>query len=202
MKNRDKQQRLNQDIAYELDKYQVILEYGRLFLDRDKAIRDKYKWISHGKWGCFTSVAIDVVVAIITALISADMFSKWLPYMLVVLVLSLLIYILFVFSHRKSISNLVGEKDKDRLERLLDNLQKYLHQLGEWSKSVDSHIKQTDEFLEAIDKPFDIAKSKQADDVNELARIYGTLDETLDAKAHEFAEARLQQFKQYIYKYG
>ena len=201
MKKRSEQQRLNLDIAYELDKYQVMLEYGRLFLDRDKSIRDKYKWMSHVKGGCMSGVAIDITIAIITAIISADTFSKWLPYMLIALVLSLLLYILFLFAHRKAISKLVSREDKVRLERLLDNLQKYLHQLGELLKSVDSHIKQTNEFVGGIDKSFAVAKSKQADDVNELSRIYGTLDETLDAKAHELANARLQQYKQYIYAY-
>ena len=38
----EKQKRLNREIAIELDKYQVVLEYGRLFLDRDKQIRDNF----------------------------------------------------------------------------------------------------------------------------------------------------------------
>jgi len=51
------QKRLNQDIARELDKYQVMLEYGRMLLDKDKRIRRSYKWISLSKkklhkWSC------------------------------------------------------------------------------------------------------------------------------------------------------
>lgn len=201
MNTRSEQKRLNLDIAYELDKYQVMLEYGRLFLDRDKAIRDKYRWMSYVKGGCLSGVAMDLIIAIITALISKDAFFKWLPYILLTFVLSLLLYILFLFTHRKLISKLVSRDDKHILERLLDNLQSYLHQLGEWLKSVDSHIVQTKKLIGEIDKTLAVAKSKQADDVNELSRIYGTLDETLDAKAHELASARLQQFKQYIYAY-
>lgn len=201
MNTRSEQKRLNLDIAYELDKYQVMLEYGRLFLDRDKAIRDKYRWMSYVKGGCLSGVAMDLIIAIITALISKDAFFKWLPYILLTFVLSLLLYILFLFTHRKPISKLVSRDDKHILERLLDNLQSYLHQLGEWLKSVDSHIVQTKKLIGEIDKTLAVAKSKQADDVNELSRIYGTLDETLDAKAHELASARLQQFKQYIYDY-
>lgn len=201
MEIRSEQQRVNLDIAYELDKYQVMLEYGRLFLDRDKAIRDKYKWMSFVKSGCLSGVILEVAVAVITAIVSAETFTEWLPYMLAILLLILLLYVIFLFAHRKAISKLVGKEDKDELGVLLDNLQKYLNQLGEWMKSVDSHIEQTRTVVVEIDKALAIAKSKQADDVNKLSRIFGSLDEALDAKAHELASARLQQFKQYIYKY-
>ena len=40
------QQELNNFIASELDTHQIILEYGRVLLDNDKEIRDKYKWIT------------------------------------------------------------------------------------------------------------------------------------------------------------
>lgn len=201
MEKRSDQQRVNLDIAYELDKYQVMLEYGRLFLDRDKATRDKYKWMSFVKSGCLSGAAIEILVAVITAFVSAETFTEWLPYMLVVFLISLILYVVFMYAHRKAISNLVGKEDKDELGVLLDNLQKYLNQLGEWMKSVDSHIEQTRTVVVEIDKALAIAKSRQAEDVNKLSRIYGSLDEALDAKAHELASARLQQFKQYIYKY-
>ena len=201
MERRSEQQRVNLDIAYELDKYQVMLEYGRLFLDRDKSIRDKYKWMSFVKSECLSGVILEIAVAVITAIVSAETFTEWLPYMLAILLLILLLYVVFLFAHRKAISKLVGKEDKDELDVLLDNLQKYLNQLGEWIKSLDSHIEQTKTVVVEIDKALAIAKSRQADDVNKLSRIYGTLDETMDAKAHELASARLQQFKQYIYAY-
>ena len=90
MEKRSEQQRVNLDIAYELDKYQVMLEYGRLFLDRDKAIRDKYKWMSFVKSGCLSGVILEVAVAVITAIVSAETFTEWLPYMLAILLLILL----------------------------------------------------------------------------------------------------------------
>lgn len=201
MEKRSEQQRVNLDIAYELDKYQVMLEYGRLFLDRDKSIRDKYKWMSFVKGGCLSGAAIEILVALITAFVSAETFTEWLPYMFVVFLISLILYVAFLYAHRKAISKLVSKEDKAELDVLLDNLQKYLNQLGEWMKSVDSHIEQTKTVVVEIDKALAIAKSRQADDVNKLSRIYGPLDEALDAKAHELASVRLQQFKQYIYKY-
>lgn len=39
------QERLNNCIAEELNKWQPILEYGRIYLDEDKALRDKYRWL-------------------------------------------------------------------------------------------------------------------------------------------------------------
>lgn len=67
MGKRSEQQRLNLDIAYELDKYQVMLEYGRLILDRDKAIRDKYRWMSFLKIGCLSGTAIEFLFTVLTA---------------------------------------------------------------------------------------------------------------------------------------
>ena len=39
------QRELNNNILDNLKTYQSILEYGRVLLDMDKDIRDKYKWI-------------------------------------------------------------------------------------------------------------------------------------------------------------
>ena len=182
MEKRSEQQRLNLDIAYELDKYQVMLEYGRLILDRDKAIRDKYRWMSFAKIGCLSGTAIEFLFTVLTAFLSVETLTKWWPYILAVLLLSLILYVVFMFAHRKAISKLVSKDNKDELEVLLD-----------------SHIKQTKEVVVEIKGALAVAKSKQADDVNKLSHIFGTLDETMDAKAHELANARLQQYKQYIY---
>ncbi len=201
MEKRSEQQRVNLDIAYELDKYQVILEYGRLFLDRDKSIKDKYKWMIFAKRGFVSGFFIELIVSVITAIISAEAFTRWLPCILIVLLISLILTVFFCYIHRKAIGKLVSKEDKDELNALLNDLQKYLYQLGEWLKSVDSHIKQTTTIVSEIDKNLAVAKSKQADDVNKLSRIFGTLDEAMDIKAHELANARLQQYKQYIYEY-
>lgn len=148
------QQRLNEEIAYELDKYQVMLEYGRIYLDYDRAIRKKYAWMNYAN-----------------------------------------------FMHRKQVANLISAEDKDKLKSLLDNLQTYLHKLGEWMKDVDSHIKQNKSVLDIIEKDLAVTKSQQAKEVNKLSEIYGELDEERDAKAHKMAEERLQQYKRFIYDY-
>ena len=46
MNRKSEQQRLNEALAYELDKYQVILEYGRVKLAVSNEIRKKYRWIT------------------------------------------------------------------------------------------------------------------------------------------------------------
>ena len=152
MATKSEQQRLNEEIAYELDKYQVMLEYGRIYLDYDRAIRKKYAWMNYAKNGCLSAVAIELIIAAATQLISSDSFSAYLSYFLIILVLGLILYILFLFMHRKQVANLISAEDKDKLKTLLDNLQTYLHKLGEWMKDVDSHIKQNKSVLDIIEK--------------------------------------------------
>ena len=199
MATKSAQQRLNEEIAYELDNYQVMLEYGRLYLDDDKAIRKKYAWINYAKKGCLSGLAIDLIMAIVTKLISSESFSAYLPYILIVLVLGMTLYLLFLFMHRNRIAKLISVEEKAALKELLDNLQSYLHKLGEWMKDVDSHIEQKKSVLDLIEKDLAVAKSQQAKEVNKLSEIYGELDEERDAKAHKLAEERLKQYKRFIY---
>ena len=142
MATKSAQQRLNEEIAYELDNYQVMLEYGRLYLDDDKANRKKYAWMNYAKKGCLSGIALDLIMAVATKLISSESFSAYLPYVLIVLVLGLILYLLFLFMHRNRIAKLISVEEKAALKELLDNLQSYLHKLGEWMKDVDSHIEQ------------------------------------------------------------
>ena len=201
MATKSAQQRLNEEIAYELDNYQVMLEYGRLYLDDDKANRKKYAWMNYAQKGCLSGIALDLIMAVATKLISSESFSAYLPYVLIVLVLGLILYLLFLFMHRNRIAKLISVEEKAALKELLDNLQSYLHKLGEWMKDVDSHIEQKKSVLDIIEKDLAIAKSQQAKEVNKLSEIYGELDEERDAKAHKLAEERLKQYKRFIYDY-
>ena len=199
MATKSAQQRLNEEIAYELDNYQVMLEYGRLYLDDDKANRKKYAWMNYAKKGCLSGIALDLIMAVATKLISSESFSAYLPYVLIVLVLGLILYLLFLFMHRNRIAKLISVEEKAALKELLDNLQSYLHKLGEWMKDVDSHIEQKKSVLDIIETNLAVAKSLQAKEVNKLSEIYGELDEERDAKAHKLAEERLKQYKRFIY---
>lgn len=146
----EKQKRLNREIATELDKYQVVLEYGRLFLDRDKQIRDNFKWVSYVKKGCLTGGCIDLIIALLIAFISSELFNKYYVHLIVILVLTIIIYIVVIFMNRKKIAIKLNDDDKNQLTKLLDNLQDYLFMLGEWMKDVDSHIAQDLKILERI----------------------------------------------------
>ena len=199
MATKSAQQRLNEEIAYELDNYQVMLEYGRLYLDDDKANRKKYAWMNYAKKGCLSGIALDLIMAVATKLISSESFSAYLPYVLIVLVLGLILYLLFLFMHRNRIAKLISVEEKAALKELLDNLRSYLHKLGEWMNDVDSHIEQKKSVLDIIEKDLAIAKCQQAKEVNKLSEIYGELDEERDAKAHKLAEERLKQYKRFIY---
>ena len=201
MATKSEQQRLNEEIAYELDKYQVMLEYGRMYLDDDKAIRKKYAWMNCAKNGCLSGIAVDLIMAVATQLISSVSFSAYLPYFLIVLVLGLILYLLFLFMHRNLIAKLISAEEMTALKELLDNLQSYLYKLGEWMKDVDSHFEQKKGVLDKIEKDLAVAKSLQAKEVNKLSEIYGELDEERDVKAHKMAEERLQQYKRLIYDY-
>ena len=196
----EKQKRLNREIATELDKYQVILEYGRLFLDRDKQIRDNYKWISYAKKGCLTGGCIDLIVALLTAFISSELFEKYYVYMIIVLVLTIIIYIAIIFINRKKIAQKLNDVDKNQLIKLLDNLQDYLFMLGEWMKEVDSHIEQEKKILDIIEKDLVLKKGKQANEVNSISHIQGNIDNAMDAEARRLATLRLEQFKYYLYE--
>jgi len=197
----EQQKQVNDDISEELDKYQVMLEYGRLFLDKDKRIRSKYKWISFAENGCKTGVFIDIAITIIIAIFSSASFNQYMPYTLAFGVFVIFLYVLLLYRHRQRIAELVSEKDRKELEKLLNELQDYLVNLEKWLKEVDSHIRQNSKIIAKIKEDLAVGKSKQANNVNRISLIQGDLDEELDAKAHKMAEARLQPFIKYTYKY-
>lgn len=195
----ERQKRLNQEIARELDTYQVMLEYGRMFLDTDKEIRKSYKWITLAKAGCLSGAAIDIAVSVITAISSSEIFTRYLPVMLVVLALAIIIYVAILYKNRNKISQLIEDDERDEYKKLMDELQDYLHKLGEWLKDVDCHIQQNSTVIGNIEKDLAVAKSKQANDVNKISNIQGKLDNELDAEARKLAELRLRQLKIFIY---
>lgn len=196
----EEQKRLNQEIARELDKYQVMLEYGRIFLDRDKRIRDGYKWVKLAKRCCLTGAAIDIATSVITGIFSSEVFNVYIPIMLGVLALTIIIYVAILYKCREQISHLIEDEDRIVFEKLMDDLQSYLHHLGEWIKDVDSHIKQKKDVVDRIKLDLAVAKSKQANDVNRISKIQGDLDASIDKEAHRLASLRLEQFRIYIYE--
>lgn len=196
----EQQKRLNQELAQELDKYQVMLEYGRMLLDRDKQIRKSYKWVTLAKCSCLGGAAIDLGVAAVTALLSSDLFVNYLTIMLAIFVISIFVFVAILYKNRNKISKLIDDDEKETFVGLMNELQEYLYKLGEWLKDVDSHIQQKSEVIRNIEKELAVAKSKQANDVNKISIIQGKLDEAIDNEARRIASLRLQPFKAYIYE--
>ena len=141
-----------------------------------------------------------MIVALLTAFISSELFEKYYVYMIIVLVLTIIIYIAIIFINRKKIAQKLNDVDKNQLIKLLDNLQDYLFMLGEWMKEVDSHIEQDKKILDIIEKDLVLKKGKQANEVNSISHIQGNIDNAMDAEARRLATLRLEQFKYYLYE--
>ena len=67
-------ERINSAIAYELDKYQVILEYGRVMLGASDDVKRKYYWAMIPNWAIVTSVVADIISAMVGSI--ANLYKK------------------------------------------------------------------------------------------------------------------------------
>lgn len=79
-------------------------------LDDDKAIRKKYAWMNYVKNGCLSGMAIDLIMAGATKLISSEFFGVYLPYFLIVFFLVLIMYIFFFSFIGNKSPNLLAQK--------------------------------------------------------------------------------------------
>ena len=68
----NEQERINTAIAYELDKYQVILEYGRVMLDASDDVKRKYYWAMIPNWAIVTSVVADIISAMVGSIANIE----------------------------------------------------------------------------------------------------------------------------------
>ena len=190
------QEQLNNCIAEELNKWQPILEYGRIFLDEDKNLRDKYKWLMPIKrywpWG--------VVLTIVDGIVSHICNVKLLWVLFVLLMILMIIGIVIIYNHRGVFAKLVDKGDRKELEGLLDITNKYLSILGRWLVDLDSHKKQTTKRVNEIELAFVEAKTNQLHYENKSSKIYGNINPEWEMKAKEYADKRLQHYKQYLYE--
>ncbi len=194
------QQELNNFIASELDTHQIILEYGRVLLDNDKEIRDKYKWITSivSNRSLSISALLEFILPFITT--SDYIFIDTIAIILLVL-LALFISGALIYrqKHKKDFAKLINKKEKEILLKKITVLSSYISNLDMWIKEVGRDSKRSRDFLQKIKQEL----YKQRDNVilieNELSVIYGKIDPLLDERAREHAEARLQTYKPYIY---
>lgn len=190
------QEQLNNNIAEELNKWQPILEYGRIYLDEDKAIRDKYKWLviikEHWAWG--------LLLTLIEGIVS---FISKITFLYILLGLFLVITIaaiVVIYIHRKTISSIVNEKDKTELEGLLDKTNSYLSSLGRWLAELDSHKKLSSQKVSQIEKEVIKENAIQLSNENKFSRLYGNINPEWEERAKNYADKRLQPFKLFLYE--
>lgn len=190
------QEQLNNCIAEELNKWQPILEYGRIYLDEDKALRDKYKWLIWLKTCWPWSLGLTIIEGAISLFCSQNLL-----YILLGVFIFVTIAISFViYKNRNVISKFASENDKFELNRLLEITNSYLSKLGRWLAELDSHIKTVSTTVVAIEKEYIEARANQLPNDNKFSRIHGNLNEDWVVRAKFLADKRLQPFKQYIYE--
>lgn len=192
------QRELNNNILDELKTYQSILEYGRVLLDKDKEIRDKYKWIVliKNKAVLPASIIVELISAIITYIIpTTSLFSVTI---LGGLILVFILSIRYVF--REDINRLINKKDKEKIRKHLDAVNDYLFKLDKWIKDLSPKYKRSSDYIQAIKIDLQIEKKEIKSIENELSELYGKIDPELEKIAQEHATERLLQYLDYIYE--
>ncbi len=190
------QEQLNNNIAEELNKWQTILEYGRIYLDEEKALRNKYKWLTYLK----NSLPWAVILTLIEGLLSIYQGEMLWFIILGLLVTVIIIFIIVIICHRGIISKFIDIKERRELEGLLEVTNIYLSKLGRWLSELDSRCKVPTSKVFTIEIDFIEARAIQLSNENIFSSIHGILNEEWDARAKDYAEKRLQPLKQYIYE--
>lgn len=196
MNEKSEQQRLNEALAFELDKYQVVLEYGRVMLAASDGIRKKYRWVTN----CPTSVLVigiigDIVSAIIGAINSLEILLA-IAFLLFGLLCA---YFVTRFSIRKDLATIMDKEEYDSLVKLLDNLSAYISRLSRWIEDMDSHIVAPKADIARIQTELKTEKTRQESELNEISKIFGRLNADWEERARDFANKRLEQFRRFIY---
>ena len=195
------QKRVNQDIEEYLNTYQVILEYARLFIDKDKKIRANYKWIKIARKGLLTGAILNFLLWIADKVIANISLETYMPVFILSLVIFVLSYIVLVYLKRNQIASLIENDEKKELVCWMNNLQLFIDQLIRWLKVVDYGQKPSIDNIVNIKGELAISLNKQLLETNRISEIQGLLDPELDKTAHEIATERLQSYIIYFYPY-
>lgn len=189
------QQRLNESICYELDKWQIRKEYGLIMLDKDKDIRNRYKWINYLKKSIFASMLLDVSSFLFS--IVSDSCIAWI--ITIVLMAIFLFVTLTYYKLRKELYFLLADTTRDELVDLLERLNSYISKLGFWLEELDSHIVAESAKIQQIRQDYYIEKSSANSLENKFSFIFGELNDDFQNKARTYAEQRLIQYQRFIY---
>lgn len=191
----NEQERINTAIAYELDKYQVIFEYGRVMLGASDDVKRKYYWAMIPNW----VIVISVVADIISAMVGSIANIEFLLYIASAVFFLLICFFFVRFTIRKDLSLLMKREEYYVLDSLLKNLNSYLSKLARWISLVDINIQVKKTVIEQISKELEIAKSEQEANINKISNIFGKLKPEWEERAKDFANKRLEQFKRFRY---
>lgn len=191
----NEQERINTAIAYELDKYQVIFEYGRVMLGASDDVKRKYYWAMIPNW----VIVISVVADIISAMVGSIANIEFLLYIASAVFFLLICFFVVRFTIRKGLSLLMKREEYYELDSLLKNLNSYLSKLARWISLVDINIQVKKTVIEQISKELEIAKSEQEANINKISNIFGKLKPEWEERAKDFANKRLEQFKRFRY---
>ena len=192
------QKELSKIILDELKTYQSILEYGRVLLDKDKEIRDKYKWITliKNKVVLPANASFDLISIITTCFIPTT--SLIIISVLGLLLLGCILSIRYAF--RDDINRLINKDDKKTMKEYLDIVNDYLLNLDRWIKDLSPNYKRRVDYINEIKTNLQIEKRKVKSIENGLSELYGKIDSVLEQIAQNHATERLLQYLDYIYE--
>lgn len=190
------QEQLNNYIAEDLNKWQPIIEYARIFLDEDKALRDRYKWLLYIKRCLPWSLIISLLGAVLSFYNDKFTLSVTLGLFSVVVVIAAI----YIWRQKDKLSKLVDEKDRMKLEHLMDSTNKYLSKLKRWLAELDSHSKVSAKDVSSIEKQFIEVQAEILPNENVFSIIHGNLVPEWNIRAKQIADERLKPLKQYIYE--
>ncbi|MBR4553882.1 MAG: hypothetical protein IKO20_09245 [Bacteroidaceae bacterium] len=190
------QEQLNNHIAEDLNKWQPIIEYARIFLDEDKALRDKYKWLL-------------VIKDLFPWSLGLSLLSSFFPFISNQIVIFILMGVFFsltivaviiIYRKRDTLSKFINKKDREELVDLIDSASRYISKLSRWLTELDSHIEVNPSDVFSIEKLMIESQTEILIVENKFSRIHGNLVPEWDARAKKIARKRLQPLKQFIYE--
>ena len=142
------QEQLNNYIAEDLNKWQPIIEYARIFFDEDKALRDRFKWLLYIK----RCLPWSFLISLLGAVLSFYNDKVVLSVILVICAVFIIIAAIYIWHQKEKLSRLVDEKDRIELEHLMDSTNKYISKLKRWLAELDSHSKVSAKDVSSIEK--------------------------------------------------
>jgi len=193
------QKELNNSIAEETNKWQSILEYGRVFLDRDKELRTKHRFIS---FLTENKIAITIIGLVFEGVIAC--FNKyisnslrWLSICVAAIIVVALFLLIF---YRHIISKFIPKEEAAELQSLINQASNYLNNLKYWLTELSPENKVSRNDIIRIDKEYSKAQSSMSAVENRFSVIFGPIDQELQTLALKHCEERLSPLKSKVYE--